>query len=305
MTEMWSQEYWAQKGDVNLYLFRKQLGEPSADATPKPVFFLVHGSSFSGPTGFDLHVPGKSDYSLMEKFAEYGYDVWTMDHEGYGKSDSTDGNSGIAEGVKDLKAAMEIVERETGQSCIAFYGSSSGALRAAAFAEAYPHHAASLILDAFVWTGKDAPTLIERSKKMDQWTASNMRKVDRAFFLSIFTRDMPGTSEDGVAEALADTELAICDSVPTGTYVDMCSKLPVCDPTKIDCPVLIIRGEHDGIATEEDLLNYFNLLPNRNKQFAIIAGQAHVSHLGVNRARFWHVVRRFLEMPERIDSSGL
>ena len=108
-----------------------------------------------------------------------------------------------------------------------------------------------------------------------------------------------------VAEALADTELAICNAVPTGTYVDMCANLPVCDPTKVQCPVLIIRGEHDGVATETDLLNYFTLLPNRNKQFAIIAGQAHVSHLGVNRARFWHVMLRFLEMPPRKDSSGL
>ena len=305
MTDMWSEDYWAHKGDVKLYMFRKRLGAPAAGEAPKPILFIVHGSSFSGPSGFDLHVPGKTDYSLMEKFAEYGYDVWTMDHEGYGRSDSTEGNSPIAEGVRDLRAGMEIVMRETGQSRLAFYGSSSGALRAAAFAEKYPEFVNNLVLDAFVWTGKDAPTLIERAKKMDIWTASNMRAVDKPFLLSIFTRDKPGTSEDGVAEALADTELAICNAVPTGTYVDMCANLPVCDPTKIKCPVLIIRGEHDGVATEEDLLNYFNLLPNRNKQFAIIAGQAHVSHLGVNRARFWHVMRRFLEMPERIDTSSL
>jgi pimeloyl-ACP methyl ester carboxylesterase len=302
---MWSEEYWAHKDDVKLYMFRKRLGAPAAGETPKPILFLVHGSSFSGPTGFDLHVPGKTDYSLMEKFAEYGYDVWTMDHEGYGKSDSTEGNSPIAEGVRDLKAGLEVVMRETGQTSLSFYGSSSGALRAACFAEQFPDNVNNLVLDAFVWTGKDAPTLIERSKKMDIWTASNMRAVDRPFFLSIFTRDKPGTCEDGVGEALAERELAICNSVPTGTYVDMCSKLPVCNPAKIRCPVLIIRGEHDGIATEEDLLSYFSALPNRNKQFAIIAGQAHVSHLGVNRARFWHVMRRFLEMPDRIDSSGL
>ncbi len=303
MTDMWSEEYWAHKDDVKLYMFRKRLGAPAAGEAPKPILFIVHGSSFSGPSGFDLHVPGKTDYSLMEKFAEYGYDVWTMDHEGYGRSDSTEGNSPIAEGVRDLRAGMEIVMRETGQSRLAFYGSSSGALRAAAFAEKYPEFVNNLVLDAFVWTGKDAPTLIERAKKMDIWTASNMRAVDKPFLLSIFTRDKPGTSEDGVAEALADTELAICNAVPTGTYVDMCANLPVCDPTKIKCPVLIIRGEHDGVATEEDLLNYFNLLPNRNKQFAIIAGQAHVSHLGVNRARFWHVMRRFMEMPERVDET--
>ena len=30
MTEMWSQEYWAQKGDVKLYMYRKRVGAPSA-----------------------------------------------------------------------------------------------------------------------------------------------------------------------------------------------------------------------------------------------------------------------------------
>ncbi|MGB0577847.1 MAG: alpha/beta hydrolase [Alphaproteobacteria bacterium] len=298
---IWSQEYWALKDDIKLYMWRKRVGDPARDTSPKPVLLLVHGSSFSGPTGFDLQVPGKPDYSLMDKFASYGFDVWTLDHEGYGRSDSTDGNSPISEGVNDLKAGMEVVTRETGQTAAAFYGSSSGALRVAAFAEAYPEHTSKLILDAFVYTGEGARTLIERAKKMDQWTASNVRPVDRAFFLSIFTRDKPGTTEDGVAETLADTELEICDAVPTGTYVDMCSILPVCDPTKTTCPVLIIRGEHDGIATEEDLLNYFNKLPTRDKQFVIIPGLAHVTFLGRNRARFWHVMNNFLNAPERVD----
>ena len=81
----------------------------------------------------------------------------------------------------------------------------------------------------------------------------------------------------------------------------MCSILPVCNPAKTTCPVLIIRGEHDGIATEEDLLNYFKLLPTRDKQFVIIPGLAHVTFLGLNRARFWHVMKTFLLSPERVD----
>jgi len=301
MTEMWGQEYWAHKGAVKLYMWRKRLGAPAAGETPKPVLFLVHGSSFSGPTGFDLHVPGKSGYSLMETFAGYGFDVWTLDHEGYGRSDSTDGNSDIAEGVRDLAAGMEVVARETGQTQVAFYGSSSGALRAALFAEEHPEHVVKLVLDAFVWTGEGSPTLAERRKKMDIWTASNMRPVDRDFFISIFTRDKPGMNEPGVAETMAETELALCSQVPTGTYYDMCARLPVCDPTRVQCPVQIIRGEHDGIATETDLLAYYKLLPNGDKQFVIMPGAAHVTYLGLNRARFWHVMRTFLEMPERLD----
>tara|TARA_B100000029_G_C17438841_1_gene910709 strand:+ start:82 stop:996 length:915 start_codon:yes stop_codon:yes gene_type:complete len=298
---IWSHEYYTQKGDISLFMWRKRLEDPSKCLAPKPVLFLVHGSSFSGPTGFDLQVPGKQNYSLMEKFASYGFDVWTLDHEGYGRSEKTSGNSGILEGVNDIAAGMELIRRQTGTTSAAFYGSSSGALRAAAFAEAFPNSVNKLILDAFVWTGEGSPTLIERTKKMDQWTSSNFRSVDRDFFLSIFTRDKPGTSEEGVAEALAERELAICNSVPTGTYVDMCSLLPICDPTKIKCPVLIIRGEHDGIATEEDLLNYFNKLQTRDKQFVIIPGLAHVTFLGANRSRLWHVMKDFLHIPDRID----
>ena len=103
---------------------------------------------------------------------------------------------------RDAGEASAVVERQTGQRSHAFYGSSSGALRAAAFAEAHPENVARLVLDAFVWTGEGSPTLIERRKKLDQWRATNMRRIDRAFFHSIFNRDRPGTSEDGIADAL-------------------------------------------------------------------------------------------------------
>src|ERR1051325_3969352 len=112
---MWTQEYWAQKGDVKLYLFRKRKSAPKAGERPLPVLFLVHGSSLSGRPTFDLTVPGQGEYSLVNLFAEYGFDVWTMDFEGYGRSTRTERNSDIAEGVKDLKAATDLVMKETGQ----------------------------------------------------------------------------------------------------------------------------------------------------------------------------------------------
>jgi pimeloyl-ACP methyl ester carboxylesterase len=299
MTDIQADEYWAKKGDVDLFVFRKR----QTGTAGQPVLFLVHGSSFCGPTGFDLQVPGRDDYSLMDRFAQAGFDVWTMDHEGYGRSSRTDGNSDIASGVENLKAAFAIVERETGVSSALFYGSSSGALRAAAFAQSRPEAVIRLVLDAFVWTGKDAPTLIKRAENLDYFRTHNTRPVDRAFFESIFTRDKPGTSEQIVAEALAETELQYGDTVPTGTYLDMCAHLPVVDPTRITCPVMIVRGEHDGVATEEDLMAFFKLLPNMDKQFCIFAGQAHVTPLGLNRHRFWHTMEAFLTLPDRVDQA--
>ena len=45
--ELWSGEYWANKGDVKLAMYRKRVGAPKPGEQPLPVFFLVHGSSIS------------------------------------------------------------------------------------------------------------------------------------------------------------------------------------------------------------------------------------------------------------------
>src|SRR5262245_8825785 len=124
---IWSAEYWANKGGVALNLWRKRIGPPRAGETPLPTLFMVHGSSNSARSSYDLTVPGKGEYSLMNVFARYGYDVWTMDHDGYGHSGSSGNNSDIASSVEDLKAAIPVVARETGQAKMHFYGTSSGA----------------------------------------------------------------------------------------------------------------------------------------------------------------------------------
>ena len=42
---IWSQEYWAKKGDVKLNLWRKRIGAPKPGEPALPILFLVHGSS--------------------------------------------------------------------------------------------------------------------------------------------------------------------------------------------------------------------------------------------------------------------
>ena len=293
--ELWSAGYVARKGDVSLALYRKRIGPPQAGE--RPVLFLVHGSSVSARPSFDLTVPGRGEYSLMNVFAGYGFDVWTMDHEGYGKSARTAGNSDVASGVEDLKAASEVVVRMTGQPRAHFYGGSSGALRAAGFAMARPERIDRLILEAFTWTGKGSPTLGKRAEQVDFYRTHNRRPRGRDMIRSIFTRDKPGTSDPAVAEALADAELPFGDTIPTGTYLDMTANLPVVDPRRVKAPVLMVRGEHDGIATEDDLLDFFRRLPNPDRQFIVLAGASHAVALGLSRGQLWHVVRAFLTLP--------
>jgi len=113
-------EFWAEKGGVKLSLYRKRVAAKPGEQ--QPVLFLVHGSSNSARSSYDLTVPGKGEYSAMNVLAGFGFDVWTMDHDGYGRSGSSGNNSDIASGVEDLKAAMPIVVRETGQQKAHFYG---------------------------------------------------------------------------------------------------------------------------------------------------------------------------------------
>ena len=141
----------------------------------------------------------------------------------------------------------------------------------------------------------------KRAENLDFYRTHNRRRRDRDMIRSIFTRDKPGTSDPAVAEAMADGELKFGDTVPTGTYLDMTTRLPLVDPLKVKAPVLIVRGEYDGIATEDDLLSFFRKLPVPDREFAILPGASHSIALGLNRRQFWHVTRSFLEMPQRID----
>jgi alpha-beta hydrolase superfamily lysophospholipase len=156
---------------------------------------------------------------------------------------------------------------------------------------------ARLALDAFVWTGEGSPTLEERRKKLPQFQAMLRRPIDRAFVRSIFERDHPGTAEAATIDAFATAILSLDDSVPTGTYVDMCSKLPLVQPEAITVPTIIMRGEHDGIAGMEDLIAFFRRLPNPDKQFAVMAGISHASFQQKNYRMVYHILHSFFSQP--------
>jgi pimeloyl-ACP methyl ester carboxylesterase len=296
--DIWSAEYWAKKGEVKLNLWRKRVGAPKRGEAALPVVFLVHGSSNSTRSSYDLTVPGKGEYSLMNVLARYGYDVWTMDHDGYGHSGSSGNNSDIASGVEDLKAAMPVVMKETGQQKAHFYGTSSGGIRAAAYAQAQPERVGRLMLSAFTYKGNGAAEIERRRKRIDALRASPRRKRDGAMIHSIFTRDgHPSAYDPAMIEALVADEMKFGDQVPSGTYLDMAANLPIVDPRKILSPVLMLRGEFDGNSTNDDLLDFYRQLPNGDRQFVILPQTAHSAGYSKNRHLLYYALHNFLAAP--------
>jgi pimeloyl-ACP methyl ester carboxylesterase len=283
-------EHWAHKGDVRLFLWEKFVGAPDG----KPALLFVHGSSMASQPTFDLNVPGRPDSSVMDWFARRGFVCWCVDMEGYGRSDKKrDIYCDISNGADDLTAAADYIAQERGVRRFMAYGISSGALRAALFAQRHPERIARLALDAFVWTGEGAPTLAQRRKKLPEFLANKRRPIDRAFVYSIFERDHPDCAERRVVDAFADAILALDDSMPNGTYIDMCSKLPVVDPALITMPTLVLRGQYDGIAAFDDLIEFFKRLPSPDKQFTVMAGISHASFQQKNYLMVYDILHAY------------
>ena len=293
-TGLSTQEFWVTDGDVKLYVYRKQ---ESTKKAHRPVLLLSHGSSISSVPSYDLRVPGKSDFSMMDFFAHRGFDVWTFDYEGYGKSSRTGGNSNIARGVFDLKKVADFIQAKTGEAKLFLSGESSGALRAGCFAEKYPDQVSGIALSALSYKGEGSTTLAQRKQQLEFYQTHDRRPRDRNMILSIFTRDKTGTYDPAVPEAMANMELAIPnnDTVPTGTYLDMVTILPVVDPKKNTVPSILLRGEYDGIATESDVLDYFRNIASSDREYRLIPGATHAMGLGNQRLVVWKAIAEFFE----------
>ena len=116
---------------------------------------------------------------------------------------------------------------------------------------------------------------------------------------------MPRRYDPAVPEAIIAAEMKFGDTIPTGTYLDMAVNLPLVDPKKVLCPVLMLRGEHDGNSTNEDLLDFYAQLPNGDRQFVILPHTAHSPGYSKNRHLLWYAVKNFLGRAARraVDSA--
>lgn len=297
MSDVHHQDFSIEKCE-GVQLFARRKGPVDARAARGNVV-LVHGSSQASLPCFDLIVGGSTKYSLMENLAAEGWNAWSFDCEGYGKSSKhRERLFDIADGADDLAAVMKFINEMTGDDNIHVYGGSAGALRAAVYVARDPALVGRLAMDALVWTGEGSPTLEQRRKRLPELASSLRRPIDRASLVSIFNRDHPGSADEVVIEAFADAVLELDDSIPNGTYIDMCTKLPVVDPATMKVPVMIMRGEWDGIAAEQDVLAFFTRLPNPDKQLIILPGVAHAALNGKNYALATHTLLCYFSRPD-------
>jgi pimeloyl-ACP methyl ester carboxylesterase len=292
------EEHYAVKEGLRIYLWEKhRAGSEARFAASGKVALLVHGGTFSGRPDFDLQI---RDYSLMDFLARNDYDVWAIDIHGYGHSDKTDQDwSDVHSAAADIAAAVEYISKLRGVSKVDLLGWSAGTQRAGLFAMQHPERVAKLILYAPHWKGTEeyrsrVRKRIENGGQPLTQYRINTEAAARSDFVEGELAQHPQFEED-VVEAYVKAALETDPQSPNA-FVDN-AKLPILDPLQITVPTMIIHGERDYAAKEEDLVPFFSQLKTHEKQYVLLPDGGHALMLEKDHRRFQHEVLSFLDRP--------
>jgi hypothetical protein len=192
----------------------------------KGTILFVHGSSMASQPTFDLQVPGRPDSSVMEWFAARATTPGAWDNEGLLAlgTRSAPSTSTSPTGADDLEAASALCTEDSGGAWkLLIYGISSGALKGRPFCAAPSRARSAACARCLCLDGRRQPDAGRaQEKNLPVFPGEDRRPIDRAF-VSEHLRARPSRHRDeATIEAFAKAILALDDSVPTGTYVDMC-----------------------------------------------------------------------------------
>ena len=263
-------EHWTDKGDVRLFLWEKFVGSPDG----KPAVLFVHGSSMASQPTFDLTVPGRPDSSVMDWFARRGFAAGRVDMEGYGRSDKIARHLLRHRQRRRRSRRRDRLHREARAASSSFltYGISSGALRAALFAQRHPDARGA---------ARARRVRVDRRRRADarrsgarscpsSWRASAARSTARSCY-SIFERDHPGYRRQARRRCVRrrDPRARRFDA-ERHLHRHVLAAADRRSRRRSPCRRWCCAAQYDGIAAFDDLIEFFKRLPNPDKQFTVM-----------------------------------
>ncbi|WP_376096455.1 alpha/beta hydrolase [Roseomonas sp. CCTCC AB2023176] len=298
---------------VELYV-RNKRPEAGRPGRPDRVVVCLHGSSYPSSTSYDLSLAG---VSWMDYIAGRGFDVWSVDLRGYGRStrppamaQPADRNPPVGnaeESAADLAAALRHIRRVAGVQKTVLMGWSYGTTLAALHAQNNPGEVERIVMLGPRW--------LDRATEGQGDPLGAWRPVTRAEARQHWLREVPDNKRRdliplGWFEHWADTTFATDPEgsrqvpsvlrVPTGSLIHTretwFSGRPAYDPGRITCPVLLVTGEWDRDTPTAMAANLFPLLTNApGKRQVVLAEGTHMMMLERNRGALFQSVQVFLE----------
>jgi pimeloyl-ACP methyl ester carboxylesterase len=149
-------DHWVEHDGIRLYVWEKFQESHSR----KPVVVLTHGSATAGRESFDLHVPEKPSYSLMDFLAREGFDVFAPDIRGFGRSTHLEGHISTADACDDLDSVVDYILKLRGVQNVNLLGWSWGTQYAGMFIMAHPEKTAKYV--SYAQMHVNSPDLAKR-----------------------------------------------------------------------------------------------------------------------------------------------
>jgi pimeloyl-ACP methyl ester carboxylesterase len=285
-----SATHWVERGEFRLHVWEKYVGSPSG----KPVVVLAHGSATAGKESFDLAVPGRQDYSLMDRFARAGFDVFALDVHGFGRSTHPEGYVTTDGAAEDLDTVVDAIRRDRGVARVHVVAWSWATQYAGLFASAHGDKIDRYV--SYAQMHADSPDIVRRRSDLELYRNRPWIVVPRDGWKARFRSLTPvDVTEPEVMEEFADAAVAIETRTSTGPQLDMVTRLPMVDPARIAVPTLMIHGQYDDVADAAGLLPFFARLPNPDKRYVVIPRAGHMMHLQAGRHAFFDALVDFLE----------
>lgn len=271
--------------EVRLFVWEKVQGSPQG----KPVVVLAHGSATAGRESFDLKVPGRPEYSLMDFLAQQGFDVFAPDMRGFGRSTKPEGHITTEQAAADLEAVVDFICQLRGVPQVQLLAWSWGTQYSGQFVMAHPERV--LRYAAYAQMHATSPDLEARRSRLATFQRAPYIRISEPGWKLRFNSLTPEAVNDPVVmDAFAQAAALVETKSPTGPQVDLLTRQPLIDATRITVPTMLIHGQYDDVADLPGLWPFFAALPNPDKQYTVIPDGGHMLHLQQGHARFQRAV---------------
>jgi pimeloyl-ACP methyl ester carboxylesterase len=284
-------EHWVEREGIKLYVWEKYVGSPAG----KGLIVLAHGSATAGKESFDLQVPGKPSYSLMDFLAREGFDVFALDTRGFGRSTHPDGHMTTQEASEDLNAVVDHVLKLRGGKRVNLLGWSWGTQYGGMFVIAHPEKVEKYV--SYAQMHVDSPDIAKRRPRIDAFRKNPYVTIAEAGWKPRFSSLTPAEANDPeVVDAYAKAAAQVERKTATGPQLDMVTIMPMVNPRLIAVPTMLIHGQYDDVADLDGLLPFFRQLPNPYKKYVVVPNAGHMMHLQKGHQLFQREVTAFFKV---------
>jgi pimeloyl-ACP methyl ester carboxylesterase len=257
------------------------------EAKPRHVVVMVQGSNLTGQTGFDLQVPGGSDYSVMDAMVARGIGAVTFALRGYGLSEAPSDPFTVQTdaAIEDLATVIDWLAAQ-GAARPHLLGWSWGGRIGGRYAGANAAKIGRLVL---MDPALGVPHPIMPAPENPWWINSREDYLARA---------EPQYCEPGAFETFVAHVLANDARAPNGIRMELSHGSAPVDPALLAMPVLLLYAAAAGRAaymkgglTRQD---FFEALASDDKAFVIVPDGGDYATIQRPRRRIHQEIADFL-----------